>query len=88
MRHLKVPDSDTIEAIGFEETEIRNVGTIGAMEVVFKSSPDTIYRYDNVNALLFVHIVGSNSIGSAFHESFKKTNRPFTKSQRPPTLKK
>lgn len=85
MRHLQVTDSDIIEAIGYEQS----VGSKAeAMEVVFKSSPDTVYRYERVSADTFAALVASESIGKTFHELFRKTKYPFTKALRQPTLKK
>ena len=87
MRHLQVTDSDIIESIGFDHSSFKGL-EFGAMEVVFKSSPDVVYRYDQVKTLDFVALVAADSIGKTFHEKFRKTKHPFTKSQRSPTLKK
>lgn len=87
MRHLQVTDSDIIESIGFSTKDYKGID-IGSMEVVFKSSPDVMYHYDMVKAIHFVQLVSADSIGKLFHELFRKTKFPFTKSQRQPTLKK
>lgn len=88
MRHLLVTDSDIIEAIGFELKKSPS-GLLGTLEVVFKSTPDTVYRYENVNGEVFVALAAAESIGKTFHEMFRKTKAPFTKSERKrPTLKK
>ena len=86
MRHLIVPDSDIIESIGYEDS----VGSKAeALEVVFKSTPDVVYRYERVSKDAFVALVTAESIGKTFHEMFRKTKHPFTKSDRQKsTLKK
>jgi hypothetical protein len=81
MRLLQVTDSDIIEAVGFDNES-------GAMGVVFKSSADTVYQYEKVSIDHFARMISAESIGKAFHELFKKTKHPFTKSLRKPTLKK
>lgn len=89
MRHLTVTDSDIIESIGFEPSVgVVGRGPLGTLEVVFKSSTDTIYTYERVGFDTFVVLVSSESIGKTFHEMFRKTKHPFTKSERKPTLKK
>lgn len=87
MRHLLVTDSDIIEAIGFEPSKESPAATRGALEIVFKSSPDQLYRYEDVGFSEFLRLVAADSIGKTFHELFRKTKYPFTKSARP-TLKK
>ena len=87
MRHLTVPDSDTIEAIGYEQTQSPS-GALGALEVVFKATPNVVYRYEGVGPNTLATLVSAQSIGKLFHELFKKTKHPFTKSVRSPTLKK
>ncbi len=77
MRLMTVTDSDIIEKIGFEWKD-----SVGAMEVVFKSMPDAVYRYENVGPDVFAHLVSAESIGKLFHELFRKTRYPFTKSIR------
>lgn len=85
MRHLLVTDSDIIEAIGFEPTAY----LVGTLEVVFKASPDVVYQYKKVGFDTFTQLISAESIGKSFHEMFKKTKHPFTKSDRKkPTLKK
>jgi hypothetical protein len=89
MRHLTVTDSDIIESVGFGLTRTLDSGVaVGSLEVVFKSSPDQVYRYDDVDADTFARLVSAESIGKAFHEAFRKTKYPFTKSERTPALKK
>jgi hypothetical protein len=89
MRHLIVTDSDIIEAIGFELTKVLAVPTFGALEVVFKSTPDIVYRYENVDPDTLAQLISAESIGKSFHEMFRKTKHPFTKSDRQQlTLKK
>lgn len=88
MRHLKVEDSDIIEAIGYEMQAVLKSGVTGAMEVVFKASPDTVYRYDDIDADVFIQLVSAESIGKEFHRMIKAPKVPFTKSERKPTLKK
>jgi hypothetical protein len=83
MRLLTVTDSDIIDAVGFEAD-----GMTSALEVVFKSSPDQVYRYEDVGITAFIKLITSESIGKTFHELFRKTKYPFTKSTRSPTLKK
>ncbi len=84
MRHLMVTDSDIVESIGYDPKG----GTVsGALELVFKSTPRIVYRYPDVTEKEFVQLVTSESIGKAVHDMFRKTKRPFTKSERP-TLKK
>lgn len=80
MRHLTVTDSDIIDSIGFDNES-------GALEVSFKSSPSDVYRYERVPIDTFARLISSESIGKAFHELFRKTKYPFTKSAKP-TLKK
>jgi hypothetical protein len=86
VRHLVVTDSDIIDLIGFEWPG-SNDGLLGTMEIVFKATPDVVYRYSAVDPDTFVRLISAESIGKAFHERFKKTKHPFTKSIRP-TLKK
>jgi len=91
MRHLTVTDSDMIESIGFDVSTYKGTSSFGSLEVVFKASPDTVYRYENVPGTSFVALASAacvGSIGKQFADSFKKTKFPFTKSQRAPTLKK
>jgi hypothetical protein len=78
MRHFLVQDSDNIHSIGFEGTGY----LVGALEVVFKADVTTVYRYEKVAYDQFVEMLGSESIGKAFAEKFKKTKHPFTKSIR------
>lgn len=86
MRHLKVTDSDNIELIGFH---CATDAACGTLEVVFKSSPSDVYRYDRVPVSSFVKLTSADSIGKEFHELFRKTKYPFTKSTRSEvTLKK
>lgn len=87
MRHLIVTDSDIIEAIGFDPV-LSTSGVVGALEVVFKATPDVVYRYEKVGIDDFVRLVSAESIGKSFHEMFRKTKHPFTKSTRKPSLKK
>ena len=87
MRHLTVTDSDIIESIGFENP-MSPSGLVGAVEIVFKATPDIVYRYEHVTATDFGQLVSAESIGKAFHEMFRKPKHPFTKSERKPTLKK
>ncbi len=85
MRHLTVPDSDIIESIGYKY-DARNMGTL---EIVFKSSPNDVYSYPGVDTDTFAQLVSAESIGKKFHEEFRKTKHPFTKSARvSPTLRK
>jgi hypothetical protein len=88
MRHLTVTDSDMIEAIGFDTSENPNDHSSGALEVVFKSSPGDVYRYGGVPAGVFISLLNAESIGKRFHEHFRKTKHPFTKSARSTTLRK
>lgn len=89
MRHLTITDSDIIESVGFEPTFNSKSGLLGVLEVVFKSTPEVVYVYDKVGADTFVQLVTAESIGKTFHELFRKTKHPFTKSDRKkPTLKK
>lgn len=88
MRHLIVTDSDIIESIGFDNNTYKGI-QFGAMEVVFKSTPEIVYRYENVPIAAFALVITAPSIGKAFHERFRKTKFPFTKSERQkPMLKK
>lgn len=80
MRLLTVTDSDVIEAVGFDNDNL-------ALEVVFKSAPADVYRYECVPADAFAKLVSAPSIGKTFHEMFRKSRHPFTKSARS-TLKK
>ena len=84
MRLMTVPDSDIIDAIGFKETNTEPVhGTVyGTLGVVFKSSPNDVYEYKEVAADTFARLVGGESVGKLFHELFRKTKYPFTKSAR------
>lgn len=82
MRHLKVTDSDIIDSVGYDNES-------GAMEVVFKSSPADVYRYEQVPITHFGSLISAESIGKQFHELFRKPKHPFTKSRREtPTLNK
>ena len=87
MRHLTVNDSDIIESIGFEQPASSS-GLLGALEVVFKGTPDVVFRYEGVSPLIFASLCSAESIGKKFHEDFRKTKHPFTKSLRASTLKK
>lgn len=88
MRMLTVTDSDIIESIGFTITDPRPAGgAFGTLSVVFKSSTDSVYEYKNVFVDTFAKLVSAESIGKEFHELFRKTKYPFTKSARP-TLNK
>lgn len=88
MRLMTVPDSDIIEAIGFTITNPRPTGgAFGTLGVVFKGSADVVYEYKDVFVDTFAKLVGAESVGKLFHELFKKTKYPFTKSARP-TLQK
>ncbi len=88
MRHLLVTDSDIIEAIGFSNDGYKGI-TQGALEVVFKASPNVVYRYEQVSTANLAMLLSSDSIGKSFHELIKKSKMPFTKSDRAkPTLKK
>lgn len=78
MRQLTVTDSDNIEAVGYDTKSMQ-------LGVVFKTSPDKIYGYECTRDE-FAEFVSAESMGSHFHKVFKK--RAFTKSERPPTLKK
>lgn len=85
MRLLTVTDSDIIEAIGFgdlRENPGGVPGTFGTLGVVFKSSPSDVYLYPDVGSDTYAKLVGGDSIGKAFHEMFRKTKYPFTKSER------
>lgn len=87
MRFLTVTDSDIIEAIGFD---VR--GEVSALEVIFKSTTFNntnvfVYRYEDVTEKEFIKLVTAESIGKMFHEMFKKTKKPFTKSARPTLTK-
>lgn len=88
MRHLKVEDSSIIESVGYEVQAVLKSGATGALEVVFKASPDTVYRYDDVVSGVFLQLISAESIGKEFDRVFKKTKHPFTKSERKPSLKK
>lgn len=81
-RHLVVTDSDIIHSVAFVPGDEQD-----AVEVVFKASPNTVYRYDGATEKDFIELVTGDSIGSSFHEIFKKPKKRFTKSERP-TLKK
>jgi hypothetical protein len=81
MRHLTIPDSYIIESVGFSREGYKGLSH-GAMEVVFKSAPDVVYRYENVKQSAFVTIVAGDSPGKTFHELFRETKHPFTKSMR------
>jgi hypothetical protein len=85
MRHLLVTDSDIIESIGFKTTAY----LLGTLEVVFKATPDVVYAYEKVGFDTLTELLSAESIGKTFHEKFRKTKHPFTKSERTkPTLKK
>lgn len=83
MRHLEVTDSSTIKSVGFDHGD-----EIDAMEVVFKSSPNVVYRYNDVTEKEFIRLITADSIGSTFDAMFKKTKKKFVKSELKPTLKK
>ena len=84
MRLLTVTDSDIIEAIGFSiDGPQVNGGTFGTLGIVFKSSADVVYEYKDVAAETFVKLVSGESVGKSFHEFFRKSKYPFTKSARP-----
>lgn len=87
MRHLTVTDSDIIDSIGFDHSSNKGI-EFGALEIVFRATPDVVYRYEQVRSSDFVALIAAESIGKMFHEKFRKTKHPFTKSDRKPTLKK
>lgn len=78
MRHLLVPDSDIIHSIAFEPTAY----LVGTLEVVFKGALDTIYTFERVAFDNFTAMIAAESIGKSFHDLFRKTKHPFTKSVR------
>lgn len=79
VRHLLVTDSDIIHSVGFEVVKYLTC----TLEVVFKSDTDTVYRYENVEATTVLELLSAKeSIGKTFHEKFRKTKFPFTKSMR------
>jgi hypothetical protein len=82
IRHLQVTDSDIIDSIGYKLGAVLKSGAYGTLEVVFKSSPDTIYSYESVSADAVIRLITADSIGKMFHELFRTTKYPFTKSQR------
>lgn len=87
MRHLVVTDSNTIESVGFDATDESAGQMQGTLEVVFKSSPSEVYRYESVRFETFIKLVSADSIGKAFHELFRKTKYPFAKSAKPTLAK-
>ena len=88
MRMLKVAGSNDIAEIGYDPIGKHKIAGVGTLDVVFKSMPNVVYRYEGVSPIEFVEIVSAESLGKAFHESFVKTKHPFTKSDLGPTLKK
>lgn len=88
MRHLIVTDSDNIFSVGFDASGSDAEHMWGALEVVFKPNTEEVYRYEHVRFETFVKLIGAESIGKACHELLRKTKHPFTKSTKPPTLKK
>jgi len=82
MRLLMVPDSEIIEAIGFSDPMVVSDGVFGTLGVVFKSSPNDVYLYKGVSSTTVAELMCGESIGKVFHEKFKKTKYPFTKSAR------
>jgi len=82
MRHLKVTDSDMIESVGYDPSDYKGTSSFGAMEIVFKASPNEVYRYEDVPGAAFLMLVSAPSIGKQFAEKFKKSKHPFTKSVR------
>lgn len=88
MRLMTVTDSEIIDAIGFSvDGDVSARGKFGTLGVVFKSSPSDVYNYSVVLAETFAALVSADSIGKEFHERFKKTKYPFTKSTRPTLAK-
>lgn len=88
MRLMQVTDSDIIEAIGYEMQAVLKSGTTGALEIVFKSTPNVVYHYDDISSDIYIQIISAESIGKEFHRTIKANKIPFTKSERKPTLKK
>lgn len=85
MRLMTVTDSDIIDAIGFgdvRENPDGIPGVFGKLGVVFKSSPTVVYEYPDVSSDTYAKLVSGDSVGKTFHELFKKTRYPFTKSDR------
>ena len=86
MRHLTVTDSDNVSSVGFDVVNDHHMW--GTLEIVFKPNENEIYRYEHVRFETFIKIVSAESIGKAVHEHLRKTKHLFTKSAKPPTLKK
>lgn len=78
MRHLLVTDSDIIHSIAFKGTGY----LVGTLEIVFKADVSTVYSYEKVAYDQLIEMLGADSIGKSFHEKFRKTKHPFTKSVR------
>jgi hypothetical protein len=79
MRLMKIEDSKNIDAVGYDAKTMQ-VG------IVFKSSPDVVYKYDCSDSE-FLEFIGADSMGNHVHAVFRK--RAFTKSARErPTLEK
>lgn len=73
VRRLKVEGS-TVSEVGYD------VAT-RTLEIVFTTTPQDLYVYQNVSADLFAMLVNAHSIGTFLHKRFRSSPRefPFTK---------
>lgn len=71
-KHVKV-ESSNIHSVGYD-TQAHT------LEVVFKSSIDTVYCYENVSAVTFAKLLNAESHGKFFTKNIKPRFKNFTKS--------
>lgn len=70
----RVPvESSTIQVLGYDpESQV--------LEIVFRSTPDQVYRYSNVEPELFCELLNAPSVGEFFHDEIRDNDdHPFEK---------
>lgn len=72
-------------------TKEGNIASVGydlktqKLEVVFRTTPESVYTYNSITPLMFAEMVGVESLGSWFAKSIRPfaEKYPFTKSLNP-----
>ncbi len=70
IRLLAIPDSTNLESIGYD-------ADLFELYIVFSSSPEALYIYEEVPHQAFAMLVGARSIGSVFHEVIVRAATPY-----------
>lgn len=71
-RMLTIPDSSNVAAVGYS-LENRQ------MFVVFKGTPDAVYRYDDVSPEAAGVVFGAGSVGKAIGHELKAAGKAYTR---------